>query len=79
MSVGNFDPRENNADNFATGQKVVVTDPTFKAETRNGFVAKQLDDRHFLVKLEYPFSQTNPTSDWLQVCRDFAHQSVREI
>lgn len=75
----NLDPRENNKDNFKTGQKVEVKDPTFGDETRQGFVAKQLDDRHFLIKLQMPFTRTNPKSEWLQVSRDYAHQTVKEI
>jgi hypothetical protein len=79
MITENFDPRENNTDNFKTGQRVEVKDPVFGNEVRQGFIAKQLDERHFLVKLEIPFTKTNPNKVWLQVCRDFAHQSVKEI
>lgn len=79
MSTDNFDPRENNKDNYKTGQKVEVKDPVWFDETRRGFVAKQLDDRHFLVKLDMPFTRTNPQSEWLEVSRDYAHQSIKEI
>ena len=75
----NLDPRENNIGNFRNGQKVIATDPVFGKEARHGFVAKQLDERHFLVKLEWPFEKVNSSSEWLEVCRDFAHQSVQEI
>lgn len=75
----NLDPRENNKDNFKTGQKVEVKDPVWFDEVRQGFVAKQLDSRRFLVKLEMPFTRTNPRSEWLEVSRDFAHQVVNEI
>lgn len=74
-----LDPRTNNVDNFKTGAKVEVKDPVWFDEIRNGFVAKQLDDRHFLVKLEMPFTRTNPQSEWLEVSRDYAHQTVKEI
>ena len=64
---------------FKNGTKVTVKDPVWFNETRNGFVAKQLDDSHFLVKLEYPFTRTNSGKDWLEVCRDYAEQTVAEV
>ena len=64
---------------YKTGTKVEVKDPVWFKEMRHGFIAKQLDDNHFLVKLEYPFSKVNPNSEWLQVCRDYAHQVVSEM
>ncbi len=64
---------------FKNGTKVVVKDPVWFNEFRNGFVAKQLDDTHFLVKLEYPFTRINPSKDWIEVCRDYAEQFVTEI
>jgi hypothetical protein len=77
-----LDPRENNTENFRTGQKVSVkmTGSTrFGQETRKGFVAKQVDDRHFLVKLDFPFEKINPGKSWIKVCRDYAHQSLEII
>jgi hypothetical protein len=72
----NLDPSQNNRTNYKTGQKVRAK---MLDEIRDGFVAKQLDDRHFLVRLGYPYQKTNPGKSWLKVCRDFAHQSVEEI
>jgi hypothetical protein len=71
-----FDPGNKNTDNYKTGVKV---EATMWNETRQGFVAKQLDDRHFLIKLEYPFNKTNRGKPWLKVCRDYAEQVVKEI
>ncbi len=64
---------------FKTGQKVIVKDPVFFDEERQGFVAKQLDDNYFLVRLDEAFSRTNRGKRWAKVCRDFGHQVVREI
>lgn len=69
----------NNSDNYKNGQQVVVKDPMFGKEKRDGFVAKQLDERHFLVRLDMPFTHTNPKKHWMQVSRDYAHQSVEEV
>lgn len=76
MSNNNFDPKNNNTNNYETGAKV---EAIMWNETRKGFVAKQLNDRHFLIKLETAFDKTNPGKSWLKVCRDYAHQSVKEI
>jgi hypothetical protein len=75
--IGSYmDPQKNNTENFPNGQTVKVT---MFGETRKGFVAKQIDDRHFLVKLEYPFEKVNPGKSWLKVCRDYAHQCIEEV
>lgn len=71
-----LDPSNYNQNNFKDGQKVEVT---MLDEVRRGFVAKQLDDRHFLVRLETPFSRINRGKNFLKVYRDFAHQVTREI
>lgn len=62
---------------FETGQRIVVRDPVWFDEEIAGFVAKQLDDRHFLIRLDHPFLKTNPHTCWLKACRTFAHQSIR--
>ena len=64
---------------YENGTKVQVLDPVWFSEIRKGFVAKQLDGNHFLVKLDEPFTKVNPGKDWLEVSRDFAHQVVTEI
>ena len=71
-----LDPANYNKNNYQNGMRIKAT---INKETRNGFVAKQIDDRHFLVKLEYSFNKTNPGKGWLKVCRDYAHQSIKEI
>lgn len=70
-----MDPRENNVGNYETGENVTVT---LDDETRKGFIAKQVDARHFLVKLNDSFIKISPGKPWLKVCRDYAHQSVEE-
>ncbi len=74
--AGAMDPRENNLDNYKDGQTVRCT---MWDETRLGFVVNQINDRHFLVRLDWPFDKTNPGKQWLTVCRDHAHQSVVEV
>lgn len=69
----NIDPRENNKDNYKNGSRVKVT---MLNETRNGSITRQLGNRHFLVRLDFPFRLTNPGKIWLEVCRDYAHQSI---
>jgi hypothetical protein len=68
-----FDPRQNNINNYPNGQKVTCR---MLDETRSGFVAKQIDERHFLVRLDFPFNKSNPGKPWLKVCRDYAHQVI---
>ena len=63
---------------FQNGTKVTVKDPVWFDEERSGFVAKQVDDNHFLVKLDAPFTRTNPGKVWLKVSREYAHQVVFE-
>lgn len=79
--VDNLDPSNNNTDNFKTGAKVICKDPVFYDEEISGFVAKQVDDRIFLVKLDRSFRRksSNDGKVWLKVSRDFAHQVCREI
>jgi len=62
---------------FETGQQVLIKDPVWFDEEIAGFVAKQLDEHHFLVKLDHPFLRTNPRTPWLKCDRQFAHQTVR--
>ena len=64
---------------FKTGAQVIATDPVWFDEEVAGFVAKQLDEHKFLVKLEKPFRRTNPHTTWLTCYRDFASQTIREI
>ncbi len=64
---------------FKTGTKVEITDPMFKEEKRKGFIAKQVDEYHFLVKMESPFTYCNPHTTWMKVYRPFAHQAVIEL
>lgn len=64
---------------FKTGQKVVVKDPVFFNDEQAGFVAKQLGDNYFLVRLEASFRCTNRGKLWVKVCRDHAEQVVREV
>lgn len=64
---------------FETGKQVIAKDPVWLDEEIGGFVAKQLDDLHFLVKLVRPFRRTNCHTAWLKCHRDFAHQAIREI
>lgn len=71
-----MDPRKNNVDNYKNGQRVRAT---VMDEVRTGFVAKQTDERTFLVRLDAPFTKTNPGNYWLKVCRDYAHEGVEEI
>ncbi len=64
---------------FKTGQKVIVKDPVFFDEEIKGFIAKQLSDSYFLVRLEASFRRTNRGKRWAKGCRDHAEQVVREI
>lgn len=64
---------------FETGKQVIAKDPVWLDEKISGFVAKQLDNQHFLVKLVRPFRRTNIHTPWLVAHRDFAHQTVCEV
>lgn len=66
---------------YQTGQRVSCKDFVFFDEEIEGFVAKQLEDGKFLVKLDRPFTRenTNKGSAWVTVSRDFAEDVVKEI
>jgi len=76
MEMEEMDPRKNNIGNYKNGQRVRAT---MMDELRTGFVAKQTDERNFLIRLDVPFTKTNPGKYWLKVCRDYAHQVIEEI
>lgn len=65
---------------FKTGTKVICKDFLYFDEEVPGFIAKQIDDEFFLVKLARPFSRraTNDGKVWMKVSREFGHQVVRE-